>query len=194
MINAAKPRMIVGITGATGVCYGYRLLEILKSLEIETHLIMSRAALLTIKYEMDIKPKDFYDLADHHYATEDIGALIASGSFRTMGMIVAPCSIKTLSEIACGISSSLMTRAADVVLKERRRLVLMVRETPFHAGHLKSMLAVTEMGGIIAPPVTAMYIRPQNIEEMVDHSLARVLDLYDIEVPDASRWDPKLKR
>ena len=187
-MNISKKQLIVGITGATGVCYGYRLLEILKSLDIETHLVMSRAALLTIKYEMDVKPQDFYDLADHHYAPDDIGAAIASGSYRTDGMIVAPCSIKSLSEIANGISSTLLTRAADVILKERRRLVLMVRETPFHAGHLKSMLAVNEMGGIIAPPVTSMYIRPKSIEEMVDHSLGRVLDLFDIEVPGTTRW------
>ncbi len=187
-MNISKKQLIVGVTGATGVCYGYRLLEILKSLEVETHLIMSRAALLTLKYETDLKPKNFYDLASHHYAPDDIGAAIASGSHKTMGMIIAPCSIKTLSEIANGISSTLMTRAADVVLKEVRRLVLMVRETPLHAGHLKSMLAVNEMGGIIAPPVTSMYIRPKTIDDMIDHSLGRVLDLFDMDVPNMKRW------
>lgn len=181
-------RLVVGITGASGVAYGIRLLEVLRPLPIETHLVLSRAAEMTIAYETERKPADVRALADVTHAIGDVGAAIASGSFRTRGMVVAPCSIRTLSEIAYGTTGSLLTRAADVALKERRRLVLMVRETPLHAGHLKAMLQVTEMGGIIAPPVPAFYARPQSLGEMVDQTLGRILDLFDIDAGLARRW------
>lgn len=181
-------KIIVGISGASGVCYGIRLLEVLRKLDVESHLVVSRAAIVTIAYESDRKLAEIYDLADHHYAPDDMGAAISSGSFRTMGMIVAPCSVKSLAEIATGVTTTLLSRAADVVLKDRKRLVLMVRETPLHLGHIKNMAAVTEMGGIIAPPVPAMYSRPQNIDEMVDHTLGRILDLFDLEMAGIRRW------
>lgn len=182
-------RMIIGISGATGIAYGVRLLEVLKQQGIETHLVVTRAGEMTRAYESDLSAQELRDLADVWYPITDIGAAIASGSFKTMGMIIAPCSVHTMSEIAHGTTSNLLTRAADVVLKERRRLVLMVRETPLTAGHLKSMLAVTESGGIIAPPVPAFYIRPQTIEDLVDHAIGRVLDLFDIEVENLQRWN-----
>ncbi|VTT99997.1 3-octaprenyl-4-hydroxybenzoate carboxy-lyase : 3-octaprenyl-4-hydroxybenzoate carboxy-lyase OS=Starkeya novella (strain ATCC 8093 / DSM 506 / CCM 1077 / IAM 12100 / NBRC 12443 / NCIB 9113) GN=Snov_1277 PE=4 SV=1: Flavoprotein [Gemmataceae bacterium] len=184
----ARRRMIVGISGATGVIYGVRLLEALRRLDIETHLVVSKAGDQTRAYETDLSAAQLRALADVAYRPGDVGAAIASGSFRTMGMVVAPCSIRTLSEIATGVTGTLLSRAADVCLKERRRLVLMIRETPLHAGHLKSMLAVTEAGGVIAPPVPAFYIRPQTLEDVVDHTVARVLDLFDLEVPSATRW------
>jgi 4-hydroxy-3-polyprenylbenzoate decarboxylase len=184
----ARRRMIVGISGATGVIYGVRLLEALRRLDIETHLVVSKSGDLTRAYETDLSAAELRALADVTYRAADVGAAISSGSFRTMGMVVAPCSIRTLSEIATGVTGSLLSRAADVCLKERRRLVLMVRETPLHAGHLKSMLAVTEAGGVIAPPVPAFYTRPRTLEDVVDHTIARVLDLFDLEVPFASRW------
>ena len=144
-----KQRMIVGISGASGVIYGVRLLEILRDLPVETHLVMSRSAELTLAYETDLKVSHVQELADVIHKVEDMGAAISSGSFKTSGMVIAPCSVRSLAEIASGVTSNLLTRAADVVLKERRRLVLMVRETPFHTGHLKNMLAVSEMGGIL---------------------------------------------
>src|ERR1700760_1684515 len=164
------------------------LLELLRPTGIETHLVISRSAEITIAQETDWKIADVRALADASYAVGDIGALIASGSQPSMGMIVAPCSIKTLSEIATGVTSTLLTRAADVVLKERRRLVLMVRETPLHAGHLKSMLAVTEMGAIVSPPVPAFYGRPETLDEVVDHSVGRALDLFGIRADGVHRW------
>jgi flavin prenyltransferase len=182
-------RLIVGISGATGIVYGVRILQMLRDALIETHLVVSRAGHLTRAYETDLERKDLEALADVVYAAGDIGAAIASGSIRTMGMIVAPCSVRTLSEIATGVTSSLLTRAADVCLKERRRLVLLLRETPLHAGHLRSMLAVTRMGGIVMPPVPAFYTRPRTIQDIVDGTSARVLDLFDIEVPGMPRWD-----
>ncbi|MGE4220360.1 MAG: UbiX family flavin prenyltransferase [Alphaproteobacteria bacterium] len=181
-------RLVVGITGASGVAYGIRLLEVLRPLPVETHLVLSRAAEMTIAYETDRKPADVRALADVVYGIGDVGAAIASGSFRTRGMVIAPCSVRTLSEIAYGTTASLLTRAADVVLKERRRLVLMVRETPLHAGHLKAMLQVTEMGGIVAPPMPALYARPQSVAEMIDQTLGRLLDLFDIDAGLARRW------
>lgn len=187
-MSKLRRRMIVGISGATGITYGVRLLQMLRQLEIETHLVVSKAGDLTRAYETDLSAKEMRGLADVTYKASDVGAAIASGSFRTMGMVIAPCSIRTLSEIATGVTGSLLTRAADVCLKERRRLVLMVRETPLHAGHLRSMLAVTEAGGIIAPPVPAFYTRPHTLEEMVDFTLSRILDLYDLSLPDAFRW------
>lgn len=184
-----KRRLIIGISGASGAIYGIRLLQILREIPgIETHLVVSRSARMTIAQETDLSISEVHALADVYYAGDDLGAAISSGSFRTMGMIVAPCSIRSLAEIANGVSSTLLTRAADVILKERRRLVLMLRETPFHAGHIRNMLTVTEAGGIIAPPVPAFYNRPQSIDQLVEHTIGRVLDLYDIEVGLVKRW------
>jgi flavin prenyltransferase len=181
-------RLIVGISGASGVAFGVRLLELLRNTVIETHLVMSRSAAVTLAYETDYKIKDVQALADRAYGAEDMAAAISSGSFLTLGMIVAPCSVKSLAEIASGVTTTLLSRAADVTLKERRRLVLMVRETPLHAGHLKNMLAVTEMGGVIAPPVPAMYAEPKSLGDVIDQNLARVLDLYGIHLEGAKRW------
>jgi 4-hydroxy-3-polyprenylbenzoate decarboxylase len=181
--------MIVGISGSSGVIYGIRLLQALRDTDVITHLVMSKPAEMTLALETDVKAAAVRAMADVSYPIGDIGAVPASGSFPTMGMVIAPCSTKTLAEIATGISSSLLGRAADVTLKERRRLVLMVRETPLHLVHLKNMLAVTEMGGIIAPPVPAFYARPASLEEMVDHSVGRVLDLFGIDNDLARRWD-----
>ncbi len=186
---ASPTRLIIGITGASGVRYGVRLLELLQPLPVETHLVLSRSAEITIALETGLKIADVIDLADHHYAASDIAAPLASGSFRTLGMIIAPCSIRSLSEIATGVTSSLLTRAADVILKERRRLVLMVRETPLHTGHLRSMVHLSELGAIIAPPVPAFYAQPQSLDEMVDHTLGRILDLYDLDSGTVRRWD-----
>lgn len=182
-------RLIVGITGASGVAYGIRLLELLQDTMIETHLVMSRSAEVTLAYETDRKVAAVKALADFTYANDDLAAPISSGSYLTLGMIVAPCSAKSLAEIAGGVTPTLIARAADVVLKERRRLVLMLRETPLHLGHIRNMAAVTEMGGIIAPPVPAMYARPRSIEEMVDQSLGRVLDLFGLHLESTTRWD-----
>jgi len=187
-------RLIVGISGASGVCYGIRLLEVLASTAVETHLVMSKAAEMTVGCETERKPSEIRKLADVSYPVMDIGASISSGSFRTEGMIIAPCSVRTLSEIATGVTSSLLTRAADVVLKERRRLVLLVRETPLHAGHLKSMLRVTEMGAVVMPPVPAFYARPASLEEMVDHTLGRALDLFGIDTGLTRRWGEDVHR
>lgn len=182
-------RIIVAITGATGAIYGVRLLQHLRTIStVETHLMVSDAGVLNIHQELDIKRKDVEALADVVHSVRDIGASIASGSFQSDGMIIAPCSMKTLAAVAHGFADNLITRAADVVLKERRRLVLMVRETPFNLAHLRNMTAVTEMGGIIFPPLPNFYHRPSNIEEMVDHSLGRVLDLFQIEHELAPRW------
>ncbi len=184
-----KPRrMVVGITGATGIIYGVRILEALRDLGIETHLVVSKAADMTRAYETDFSASDIRDLADFVYSASDIAAPISSGSFKTMGMIVAPCSVRTMSDIAHGVTSGLISRAADVALKERRRLVLLLRETPLHAGHLKSMLAISEMGGIIAPPVPAFYSRPRTLEDMVMHTVGRALDLFDLDLSTFPRW------
>jgi len=185
---ARRSRIVVGITGASGIAYGIRLLEVLRILDIETHLVVSKAAELTRAHETDLSSRDLRALCDEYHSNSDMAAPISSGSFRTIGMIVAPCSIRTLSDIAHGVTGSLISRAADVVLKERRRLVLMVRETPLHAGHLKSMLAVTEMGGIIAPPVPAFYTRPSGVNDIVDHTVGRLLDLYDLDASLFPRW------
>jgi 4-hydroxy-3-polyprenylbenzoate decarboxylase len=183
-------RLIVGISGASGVIYGVRMLQMLRTLGVETHLVMSKSAQLTLTHETDMSVAEVKALADVTYSNADIGASIASGSFRVSGMVIAPCSIKTLSEIASGITGGLLSRAADVTLKERRRLVLMLRETPLHLGHLRSMVAVTEAGAIISPPVPAFYARPASIDEMVDHSVGRVLDLFGIESGAVRRWNP----
>ena len=185
----AQPRrLIVGISGATGIVYGIRLLELLREAGIETHLVVSRAADLTRLHEVDLSAAELRALATVHYPITDVGAAIASGSFRTMGMIVAPCSVRTLSEIATGVSGNLLTRAADVVLKERRRLVLLFRETPLHAGHIRSMLAATEAGAIVMPPVPAFYGRPRSIDELVTATVCRALDLFDLDVGRLRRW------
>jgi flavin prenyltransferase len=182
-------RLIVAITGATGAIYGVRLLRALHSIpEIETHLIVSDAGVLNLHQEMDMKRKEVETLAHVTHNVRDIGASIASGSFQSEGMIIAPCSMKTLAAVANGLSDNLITRAADVVLKERRRLVLMVREAPFNLAHLRNMTSVTEMGGIIFPPLPNFYFRPGSITEIVDHTIARVLDLYGIEHSLSPRW------
>jgi 4-hydroxy-3-polyprenylbenzoate decarboxylase len=181
-------RLIVGISGASGIVYGVRLLEVLKDSPIETHLVMSKSAELTLSYEMDIKPADVQALADEVYAVKNVGAAISSGSFPTMGMVIAPCSVRSMSEIATGVTSNLLTRAADVVLKERRRLVLMVRESPFHTGHLRTMTALSEMGAIIAPPLPGFYTRPESIDDIVNHSVGRTLDLFGIDAGLVKRW------
>ena len=181
-------RLIVGISGASGVRYGVRLLQILRDLPVESHLVLSKAAEITLAYETDLKVAEVNALADVVYPAGDIGAAISSGSFQTLGMVIAPCSVRSMSEIATGVTSNLLTRAADVVLKERRRLVLMLRETPLHTGHLKSMLALSEMGAIIAPPVPGFYANPQSIDEMVDHTVGRVLDLFGLEAGTVKRW------
>ncbi|HEX8886130.1 MAG TPA: UbiX family flavin prenyltransferase [Noviherbaspirillum sp.] len=185
-----RARLIVGISGASGVIYGVRMLQMLRTLGVETHLVMSKSAQLTLTHETDMSVAEVKALADVSYSNADIGASIASGSFRVSGMVIAPCSIKTLSEIASGITGSLLSRAADVTLKERRRLVLMLRETPLHLGHLRSMVAVTEAGAIVSPPVPAFYAKPASIDEMVDHSVGRVLDLFGIESGAVRRWNP----
>lgn len=181
-------RLIIGITGASGVLYGVRMLETLRPLAIETHLVMTKAAEMTLAYETDLKAAQVRALADVGYAIGDVGAAISSGSFNTLGMVIAPCSIRSMSEIATGVTSNLLTRAADVCLKERRRLVLMLRETPLHSGHLRNMLALSDMGAVIAPPVPGFYARPQSIDEMVDQTVGRVLDLFGIETGKVRRW------
>lgn len=180
--------ILVGITGASGVIYGIRILEALRSLGVESHAMISRSAEITLASETNLKLADLHKLADHVHPVADISAPPASGSFRTRGMVIAPCSVRSLSEIATGVTSSLLTRAADVTLKERRRLVLMVRETPLHTGHLRSMTAVSEMGAIIAPPVPAFYANPTTLGEMVDHTIGRVLDLFDLDHDGVKRW------
>ena len=181
-------RLIVGISGASGVIYGVRLLQTLRALPVESHLVMSKSAEMTLAYESDLKAAQVQALADVCHPIGDVGASIASGSFHAMGMVVAPCSIRSMSEIATGVTSTLLTRAADVVLKERRRLVLMVRETPLHTGHLRNLLALSEMGAIIAPPVPGFYAEPQDIDDMVDHTVGRVLDLFGLDSGKVRRW------
>lgn len=188
MHATAPSRMIVGISGASGIVYGVRLLEALRRVEVETHLVMTKAAQITLAHEMSLKAPDVHALADVVHRSENIAASISSGSFQTMGMVVAPCSIRSLSEIATGVTSNLLTRAADVVLKERRRLVLLVRETPLHLGHLRSMAQATELGAIIMPPVPAFYNCPQTVDDVVNHSVGRVLDLFGIESSLVRRW------
>jgi len=183
-------RLVVGVTGASGSIYGWRLLEKLRtSGAAEIHLVLTRSGERTAFLELGKSAADFKALADCSYAVEDIGCRLASGSFPTDGMVIAPCSINTMSAIAAGISSNLMIRAADVTLKERRRLVLMVRESPLHLGHLRSMAALAEMGAILAPPVPSFYHRPQSVDEIVDQSVDRVLDLIGLPSPDARRWN-----
>jgi len=187
--TSGPARLVVGISGASGVAYGVRVLDALRNLGVESHLVVTRAALLTLSQETDLTPDDLTGRADVTHRLNDVGAAIASGSFKTLGMIVAPCSVRTMSEIATGVTSSLLTRAADVVLKERRPLVLMVRETPLHLGHLRTMTALAEMGAIIAPPLPAFYAKPVSIAEMVDQSVGRALDLFGLDWSPVKRWD-----
>jgi flavin prenyltransferase len=183
-------RLIIGVSGASGSVYGYRLLQRLRQEpKVETHLILTRSAERTAFLENGHTAEEFKALADYNYPLEDIGSRLASGSFQTQGMVIAPCSIHSMSAIAVGLSSNLLIRAADVCLKERRKLILMVRETPLHLGHLRTMTALTEMGAIILPPVPGFYNQPKTILDIVDHSVDRVLDLMDLPSPDVRRWD-----
>lgn len=181
-------RLIVGISGASGIIYGVRILQALQGTGIETHLVMSDSARITLAAETDFSIKEVEALAGEVHNAKNIGASISSGSFKTMGMVVAPCSIRSLSEIAWGTTTSLLSRAADVVLKERRRLVLMVRESPLHAGHLRSMTQAVENGAIIMPPMPAFYAKPKTLDDMVNHTVGRCLDLFDIETDLVNRW------
>ena len=192
--NLQKDRLIIGMSGASGVALGIRLLEAVKDLRLQSHLVMSRAAEMTIGYETDLTPKQVAARADYAYAVSDIAAPIASGTFKTRGMIMAPCSVRTMSEIATGVTTTLLTRAADVCLKERRPLVLMVRETPLHLGHLRSMTALAEMGAIVLPPVPAFYASPRTLEDVVDQLVARALDLLGYDWPGAKRWGEDLTK
>lgn len=188
--TGTKPRLIIAITGATGAVYGVRLLQVLRAQAlVETHLLISEAGVLSLQQELNMKRRECEKLADAFYSVRDVGASLASGSFQSEGMVLAPCSMKSLAAIAHGFSDNLITRAADVVLKERRRLVLMVREAPFNLAHLRNMTAVTEMGGIIFPPVPAFYQHPKNIDEIIDHTLGRVLDLFGLANTLAPRWE-----
>jgi 4-hydroxy-3-polyprenylbenzoate decarboxylase len=184
----AAERIIVGISGASGIVYGVRVLEALRAAGVETHLVMTRSAQMTLGYESSLKVADVAALASATYRVDNVGAAISSGSFATVGMIVAPCSIRSLSEIATGVTSNLLTRAADVVLKERRRLVLLVRETPLHLGHLRAMTQVTEMGAIVMPPVPAFYTMPSTVDDIVNHTVGRALDLFGIDSGLVRRW------
>ena len=186
--NAQRPRLVVGISGASGVIYGARLLELLRPLPVETHLVISRSAEVTLGLETDLKPAELRARADRVHGAGDLAAPISSGSFQTIGMIIAPCSIRSMAEIATGATTTLLSRAADVTLKERRRLVLMIRETPLHTGHLRTMTALSEMGAVIAPPVPAFYAKPQTLAEMIDQTLGRVLDLFGLDTGGVRRW------
>ncbi len=188
MTTKNKQRLVVGIAGASGVIYGVRILELLRHTDIETHLVMSKSAEMTLAYETDLKPKDVKALASVAHSVADIGASISSGSFPTMGMVIAPCSIRTMSEIATGVTSSLLTRAADVVLKEKRRLVLALRETPLHGGHLRTMTILADIGAVVAPIVPAFYTRPKTVDDIVNHTVGRLLDLFGIETKTVKRW------
>ena len=185
----SRKRLIVGISGASGAIYGIRLLQLLKETDVQTHLIISRTARITIATESDLSIGAVEALADVVHSNQDLGAACSSGSFQTLGMVIAPCSVKTMAEIATGVTANLISRAADVALKERRRVVLMLRETPLHLGHIRSMAAVTEAGAIVYPPVPAFYSNPRNLTEMVDHTLGRVLDLFDLDLDIVRRWN-----
>lgn len=187
MTNGPK-RLVVGLSGASGLAYGVRLLELLRGTDVESHLIVSRAAEMTRAHETGLTVQDLRALATAHYSIGAMGAAVASGSFRTIGMVVIPCSVKTLAEVATGVADNLIARAADVTLKERRRLVLVVRETPLNLIHLRNMVSVTEAGAIVMPPVPALYTLPATIDEMITQTAARVLDLFEIEVPGLRRW------
>jgi flavin prenyltransferase len=186
--NPRPMRLIVGISGASGAIYGARLLELLQALPVETHLVMSRSAEVTLALETDLKPADLRARADVVHGVGDLAAPISSGSFPAIGMIVAPCSVRSMAEIATGATTNLLTRAADVTLKERRRLVLMVRETPLHTGHLRTMATLSEIGAVIAPPVPAFYAKPRSLAEMIDQTLGRILDLFGLDAGTVRRW------
>jgi 4-hydroxy-3-polyprenylbenzoate decarboxylase len=188
MSKNERARLVVGLSGASGSVYGLRVLDALRELGVESHLVVSRAAALTLSQEAQLSVAEAQSRADVAYKASDVGAAIASGSFPTLGMIVAPCSVRTMSEIASGVTSSLLTRAADVALKERRPLVLMVRETPLHLGHLRTMVKLAEMGAVIAPPLPAFYAQPASLEEMVDQSVGRALDLFGLSWKPVKRW------
>lgn len=192
MAEGGRKKIVVGISGASGVVYGLRTLDACRELGIESHLILSKAAVLTLTHETDRTVAEVNAMADVVHRVGDIGASVASGSFRALGMIIAPCSVRTMSEIASGVTSSLLTRAADVTLKERRPLVLMVRETPFHLGHLRTMVKLAEMGATIAPPLPAFYAKPQSIAEMIDQSVGRALDLFGLDWRPVRRWGEDL--
>jgi flavin prenyltransferase len=183
-----RNRLIVGITGASGAIYGVRLLEACRELGLEVHLCVSKAAELTLAHELEMRAADLKPLAHRTYTPGDVGAAIASGSFKTRGMIIAPCSVRTMAEIACGTTVTALTRAADVVLKEQRKLVLLLRETPLHAGHLENLLKLARMGAIVAPPVPAFYIKPTSVDALVDHAVGRALDLLDLDSDLPHRW------
>jgi 4-hydroxy-3-polyprenylbenzoate decarboxylase len=186
--SAEAERLVVGVSGASGIVYGLRVLDACRDLGVESHLVLSRSAALTLADETKLSVADVSARASVAHKASDVGAAIASGSFRTLGMIVAPCSVRSMSEIATGVTSTLLTRAADVTLKERRPLVLMVRETPLHLGHLRTMVKLAEMGAVIAPPLPAFYARPRSIEEMVDQSVGRALDLFGLSWKPVKRW------
>tara|TARA_Y100000589_G_scaffold331888_1_gene387739 strand:- start:3182 stop:3757 length:576 start_codon:yes stop_codon:yes gene_type:complete len=181
-------RLIIGISGASGVIYGIRALQLLRDTDVETHLVMSKSAEMTMGYEVKIKPSAVRELADVAHAIGDVGASISSGSFNTMGMLVLPCSIRTMSEISSGVTSSLLSRAADVVLKERRRLVLGVRETPLHTGHLRTLVRLSEIGAVVSPIVPAFYAQPTSVDDIINHTVGRLLDLFDLNVGVVGRW------
>ena len=192
MGEAEQSRLVVGVSGASGVVYGVRVLDALRELGVESHLVITKAAALTLASETTVTPEEMSSKATVIHRLADVGASIASGSFKTLGMIVAPCSVRTMSEIATGVTSTLLTRAADVTLKERRPLVLMVRETPFHLGHLRTMVRLAEMGAIIAPPLPAFYARPASIDDLVDQSVGRALDLFGLSWAATRRWGEDL--
>ena len=182
-------RLVIGITGATGSLYAVRMLQALRGVDdVETHLVVSASGVLNIKHELDVGRHDVYALADHVHSVRDVGATLASGAFQTAGMVIVPCSMRTLAAVAHGFSDNLITRAADVTLKERRRLIMMVRETPLNLAHLRNMTAVTEMGGIIFPPLPAFYLHPRSLDDIIDHTVARVLELVDVHVP-GPHWE-----
>ncbi len=189
MTTKTPRRLVIGISGASGAIYGIRMLEMLKKTDIETHLVMSKSAEMTVVYETDYKPKDVKALASVVHPAADIGASISSGSFATMGMVILPCSIRTMSEIATGVTSSLVSRAADVVLKEKRRLVLGVRETPLHGGHLRTLVTLSDMGAVIAPIMPAFYNKPKTVDDIINHTVGRLLDLFGIETKLVKRWE-----
>src|SRR3569833_714660 len=199
MTKAARPkvtpeRMVIGMSGASGAAYGFCLLQACRDLGIESHLVMTRPAEMTIGYETSLNPRAVAAMADHHYGIDDIAAPVSSGGFKTAGMIVAPCSVKAMSEIATGVCTTLISRAADVCLKEKRRLVLMVRETPLHLGHLRNLTVLAEMGAVILPPVPAFYANPRTLEDLVDQTVGRALDFFGHDWPNVKRWGEDLSK
>lgn len=189
-MSVATKRLIIAITGASGASYGVRILQVLRDIQnVETHVVVSDSGLLNLQHELDMNRTQLEALADVAHHVQNVGATIASGSFQSDGMVIAPCSMRTLAAVAHGLSDNLITRTADVMLKERRRLILMVRETPFNLAHLRNMTSVTEMGGIVYPPLPCFYHRPQTITEMIDHTVGRIVDLLGVSLPLATQWD-----